>query len=480
MCISPIGAVPKHGTNKVRVIHHLSYPHHGDSVNAGVVEEHMHLPSFGHAARAVQEMGRGCYLIKLDVEAAYKQVPVRREDWPLLGFMWQDKWYYERVLPFGLRSSCRLWELYAAALHFFIHEILPMHGPRRTIHYVDDFLFVVQGKKAIADQLLANALELCADLGLPMAADKTVGPVTQLTFLGLELDSQRMEARLPASRRESLQQLMLAWGRKKEEAADRRRLRRRKGAPEPDKPDAAAASVQELQSLTGLLNFACAVVRPGRFYLRRIINHTMRVAAISRSRTALFPISDSVWADIEWWREFLGEWNGISLLYEREWTEAPLIEFRSDACDTGYGAHYRRQWFAGRWSEAELAAARRRTRISMPFLELRALTLAAATWGSEWRGMKITFRCDCMPVVQAITRCTSRRPPTMHHLRHLSTLACQFGFDFRCHHIEGATNTIADVLSRYGDCAAFRSACPNALPHPSLIAHVPLPQPHLE
>ena len=178
MCISPIGAVPKHGTNKVRVIHHLSYPHHGDSVNAGVVEEHMHLPSFGHAARAVQEMGRGCFLIKLDVEAAYKQVPVRREDWPLLGFMWQGKWYYERVLPFGLRSSCRLWELYAAALHFFIHSILPMHGPRRTIHYVDDFLFVVQGEKAIADQLLANTLELCADLGLPMAADKTVGPVT--------------------------------------------------------------------------------------------------------------------------------------------------------------------------------------------------------------------------------------------------------------------------------------------------------------
>jgi len=238
--------------------------------------------------------------------------------------------------------------------------------------------------------------------------------------------------------------------------------------------------VHELQSLAGLLNFACAVVRPGRFYLRRIINHTMRVAAISRSRTALFPISESVWADIEWWRDFLDQWNGVSLLYEREWTDAPLIELFTDACDTGYGARFGKQWFAGRWSKGDLAAAHRTTRISMPFLELRALVLAAATWGAGWRGMKITFRCDCMPVVQAITRCTSRTPSTMHHLRHLSTLACYFGFDFRCQHIEGATNTVADVLSRSGDCAEFRSACPTAHLRPSLLAHVPLPQPRME
>ena len=480
MCVSPIGAVPKHGTDKIRVIHNLSNPFHGDSVNAGIVDEYLELGSFGQGARAVLEMGRGCHLIKLDVEAAYKQVPVRREDWPLLGFMWQGKWYYERVLPFGLRSSCRLWELYAAALHFLIHEILPMHGPRRTIHYVDDFLFVVQGEKAIADQLLANTLELCADLGLPMAADKTVGPVTQLTFLGLELDSQRMEARLPASRRESLHQLMIAWGRKKEEAAERRRLKGRRIGSTKTQPEAAAASVHELQSLTGLLNFACAVVRPGRFYLRRIINHTMRVSAISRSRSALFPISASVWADIEWWRDFLGQWDGVSLLYEREWTDAPRIELFTDACNVGYGASYGREWFAGRWTSDELDAALRNTRISMPFLELRALVTAAATWGKRWTGKKIIFRCDCMPVVQAISRCSSRSPATMHQLRHLSTLACRFGFDFRCQHIVGATNTIADVLSRDGDCAQFRAACPTARWRPTDPTRVPLPQLHLE
>jgi hypothetical protein len=479
MCVSPIGAVPKHGSSKVRVIHNLSYPFHGDSVNEGIVEEDLTLGSFGQAAQAVREMGVGCHLIKLDVEAAYKQVPVRREDWPLLGFKWQEQWYYERVLPFGLRSSCRLWELYAAALHFLVQEILPMRGPRRTIHYVDDFLFVVQGEKAIADQLLVDALALCDDLGLPMAADKTIGPVTELTFLGLELDTQRMEARLSDERRESLQQLMLAWGRKKEEAAEQRKSRGRQTRSW-TQPEPAAASVHELQSLAGKLNFACIVVRPGRHYLRRIINHTARVAAISPSRSARFPISAAVWADIEWWRDFLDEWNGVSLLYEREWTDAPLIELYTDACNVGYGARFGRQWFAGRWTPEEKDAARRYTRMSMPFLELRALVFAAATWGRHWRGRKITFRCDCMPVVQAIARGSSRSPATMHQLRHLSTLACCFGFDFRCRHVVGETNVVADVLSRSGDCLQFRAACPEALKEATAVAQVPLPQLHME
>ena len=109
MAISPLGAVPKKNSAKVRVIHNLSHPFHGDSVNAGVADESFSCSGFGHAARAVRSIGRGCFLVKLDVEAAYKQIPVRREDWPLLGFQWEGKYYYERVLPFGLKSSCRLW-----------------------------------------------------------------------------------------------------------------------------------------------------------------------------------------------------------------------------------------------------------------------------------------------------------------------------------------------------------------------------------
>ena len=157
--------MPKKYSEKIRVIHHLSFPFHGDSVNASIREEYLPLQGFASAADAVRALGPGCQLIKLDVIAAYKQVAVRREDWHLLGFMWKGKFYYERVLPFGLKSSCRLWDLYAEALHQFIKRVC---GIEVVIHYIDDFLFVIR-TKSDADAALLAALNLCEDLGVPMA-----------------------------------------------------------------------------------------------------------------------------------------------------------------------------------------------------------------------------------------------------------------------------------------------------------------------
>lgn len=451
MCISPIGAVPKRDSEKVRVIHHLSYPHKGDSVNAGVVEESFNLSSFGHAAQAVRKLGKGCLLIKLDVSSAYKQIPVQREDWPLLGFKWRGQYYYERVLPFGLRSSCRLWDLYASALHFCFMHLLETHASRSVIHYVDDFLFVVEpGAEEAALSMLEGAKALCAELGLPLAPEKSEGPVTDLTFLGIKLDTVAMTASLPAARLAELKRLIVGWKMKEK------------------------ASVKELQSLTGLLNFACYVVRPGRFFLRRIIDHTSHINSLGHGAHAMFPIPGAVIADLDWWHTFLPAWNGISLLYEREWEQAARIELFTDACNTGYGGLFGKQWIAGAWSPAELAAAWRTKKHSMPFLELRALLLAVATWGESWSGKKITFRCDCMSVVLAITARTARHPSTMHQLRLLSSYACRYGFDFRAEHVAGVANDLADPLSR-GNFQQFRDLCPDAALQQTPVPLVPLP-----
>ena len=462
-CVSPIGAVPKK-SGGLRVIHHLSFPHGGDSINASVMEEYLPLGSFAQAARAVRKLGVLCWLIKLDVEAAYKQVPVRPEDWALLGFCWQGKFYYERVLPFGLRSSCRLWELFAAVLHFLCQHVLGVTVAHIVVHYVDDFLFVIQFQEGVgpaaAQAMLDAALALCAELGIPMAGAKTEGPVHRLTFLGLELDvdTQELVARLPASRLKELELLMVEWQSK------------------------TRASVQQLQSLCGLLNFACAVVRPGRFYLRRIIAHTARIQAVQREQGvsarqghhAQWPLSAAVQEDVAWWQQFLPHWNGVSLLYQLEWEQAEQLELFTDACNGGYGCLFRTHWMAGVWSAAELRAAHRKKRMSMPFLELRALVIAVATWGSQWAGRKIVFRCDCMPVVLALARGASLRADMMHQLRELAVVAYREGFDFRIEHIAGVANVAADALSR-DDMLQFRAACPRAERQATPPVQVPLP-----
>ena len=94
--------------------------------------------------------------------------------------------------------------------------------------------------------------------------------------------------------------------------------------------------------------------------------------------------------------------------------------------------------------------------------------------GASWRGKKITFRCDCQSVVQAIAARTSRSKGTMHQLRLLSSYACCHGFDFRAEHVSGETNILADPLSRL-DLAKFRARCPDADPLPQVVPSVALP-----
>ena len=47
---------------------------------------------------------------------------------------------------------------------------------------------------------LDTAMQVLSDLGIPMASEKVDGPATTLTFLGIELDSHTLTARLPADK----------------------------------------------------------------------------------------------------------------------------------------------------------------------------------------------------------------------------------------------------------------------------------------
>jgi len=96
-------------------------------------------------------------------------------------------------------------------------------------------------------------------LGLPTAADNMEGTAQCLTSLGVELDTEVIEARLPVNKMHSLQAPLADW------------------------ISRSHACVKEVQSLIGQLSFACAVVRPGRYFLRGLI-----AQACGTGRGALF------------------------------------------------------------------------------------------------------------------------------------------------------------------------------------------------
>ena len=72
------------------------------------------------------------------------------------------------------------------------------------------------------------------------------------------------------------------------------------------------ATLKEIQSIIGLLNFACAVVLPGRPFLRRLIDLTMKVSApYHRIR-----LTKEAKSDLSLWLSFLADFNGRSILVE--------------------------------------------------------------------------------------------------------------------------------------------------------------------
>ena len=81
-------------------------------------------------------MGCRTWLTKLDVEAAYRIVPVHPEDRQLLGMLWGEELFIDTALPFGLRSAPKIFNALADGLQW----ILEGQGAS-VIHYLDDFLF---------------------------------------------------------------------------------------------------------------------------------------------------------------------------------------------------------------------------------------------------------------------------------------------------------------------------------------------------
>ena len=74
----------------------------------------------------------------------------------------------------------------------FLHQ-----GVTWSTHYIDDFLTMGQPKTTECRDNMDIILRVCKQLGVPLKAEKIENPALTLTFLGIELDTERREIRLP-------------------------------------------------------------------------------------------------------------------------------------------------------------------------------------------------------------------------------------------------------------------------------------------
>ena len=84
---------------------------------------------------------------------------------------------------------------------------------RWLIHYLDDDLIIAPPDSPECHILLAKFLQVCKLLGFPVAAEKVDGPATSIVFLGLELDSDLHQIRLPAEKLQDILKVLSDWQR---------------------------------------------------------------------------------------------------------------------------------------------------------------------------------------------------------------------------------------------------------------------------
>ena len=132
-------------------------------------------------------------MAKVDIQDAFRIVPVHPDDRWLLEMQWEGKTYIDSSLPFGLRSAPKIFNMLADALEW----ILSHKGVQWNIHYLNDFLMLGAPGTSQCSKALVTTLATCDRLGCPIAPHKTVGPVTLIDFLGIQLDSTSMQLRLP-------------------------------------------------------------------------------------------------------------------------------------------------------------------------------------------------------------------------------------------------------------------------------------------
>ena len=102
---------------------HLSAPE-GHSINDYISRDEFSLcySTIDNALALLRRFDRGALMAKLDLQAAFRMVPILPSEWELLGMSWRDQYYVDTLLPLGLRSAPSIFNNFASALHWFLEH----------------------------------------------------------------------------------------------------------------------------------------------------------------------------------------------------------------------------------------------------------------------------------------------------------------------------------------------------------------------
>ena len=238
-------------------------------------------------------------------------------------------------------------------------------------HFLDDYPLLHVDRPSV-EYFRDEFYRIMADIGMPVATHKTLGPTQVLEYLGLILNFLLQTIQIPEKKRQKCLALI------------ERLLASKK------------VTIKMIQQTVGSLNFICQALPARRVFLQSLYRLT-RNSDGSRARAGHHRrLNRETIEDLKMFQEFLQEQadpsiNSIPFLNKVKVnnSDIQLYADSAGAIDKGLGIYFNGEWRAAKWEETKLFSDGFRPNIAL--LELLAIVLAVDMWASKVSGKWIVL-----------------------------------------------------------------------------------------
>lgn len=391
-----------------RIIVDLSYPegsgpNHFIQKNVVFGENVCHvLPTISEVVELVMHFDYDLLLASIDIARAYRNFPLEPYDWPLNCISHNQQFYIDVRMPFGSRLS----SLYMQRMAQFITRAAAKIGIT-TVVYLDDIL-VLCPRNHDPNQQFARVMNIVSSLGLPVAQEKIITPARSIKFLGIVIDLDDKELRMPPDKIIKFLDLI-------DNVMNRKFISKR-----------------ELQQVLGHINHLGKCVPPARVFMNRLLQ------CLRQCKHRTVRVDAMLCSDLEWFKTFLMVYNGRSLIVE----PTPTAILEVDSCLIGGGGRLGSRCYAYKYPE--------RIASSMHISQLEAYNclIGARVLLQGNNNVCIEVACDNQAATSSLQTGRGRDPIITSICRGFWYFSAKNNIRFKFSYVPGELMTVADALSR--------------------------------
>ena len=360
-----------------------------------------------------QLIRRDDWMTTLDITEAYPHLLLDPSQRKYFRFVWKGVHYQYRTLCFGVAPAPRI---FTKVLRPVIQKLRA--AGVRCVPYLDDILILASSRsESIRQSQLA--VDLLSDLGFLISPKSCLIPSQSREFLGMSVNSHRLELRVPKDKIRKFGQTV------------RQALRL---------DSAGRLTLRQLAGVIGKIQAMSPAVSPSRLYSRNLLFCKNRALARCKVKKTAWnkpvALSPDARTELESWQSLLLQWNGKSLLPPKA-----RHVVTTDASSFGWGGWMGRHRVRGFWSRADAKRSSNKRELETTWLVVQALR-------HELRGTTFEIRTDNLTTMAYINHQGGRDPALTALVRPLWDWALRTHSTVFATYIPGKENDLADRLSR--------------------------------